>query len=374
MMGYEYHNRKYAQMNTSKYIFLIILFIIPAFALAQQKTKSNRGGVYVVSTGDTTQVVNPVRIGTRNPEAQFLNRGKSPIADSIYDGINSSYNSLEASTLELYKLLEDVERNQPAETTGNTALKYHISVERTKEMRAEKLAKAKADSIMYAKKRSSADELTANYLKFGDKPTYYINNVEVDGELVNQLLPKDILERNVKIKDTASGNPNGEIWFKIKDKAAYDLGLPLYSGRIGTDEEFQVLDYRNAGRSEKKKEDARKNFRSPTVKSQPESRQVETVTTAQPKQSTQTKKSAEPRKNADLRKPVKQQPVEKWNTQEPVKKDAEPVRKVSSVVEQKKDTTATQPPASRSPRTRVRARTVNNEKVEVVDEFQPAAE
>lgn len=326
-------------MGTNKYIYLIILFLLPMLAMAQQKSGSKRSGVYVVSTGDTTQIVNPVRIGTKNPESRFLNRSGNPITDSIYDGISSNYSKLEESTLELYKLLEDVEKNQPAATTGNTALQYKISVEASKRLREEKLAKAKADSMKYARQAMSADELAENLLKYGHQPTYYINGVEVDSNMVNQILSQDILERNVKAENTASGNPNGEIWFKIKDKAAYNLGLPLYSGRIPTDEEFREVDYRDMSRNKQNENLRQRVEQQPTVVKEDYSNR-------------QFKKANPVRtENAAAKEQTQQKP--------PVK------------VEAKKDSTAQQPAR---PRTRVRARTVNNQKVEVIEEYHPTAE
>lgn len=323
----------------------------------QQKPKKG-SGVYVTSTKDTTLIVNPVMIGTKDPEARFLinSRGKNTVTDSIYNGIRSGYNNLEASTLELYKMLEDVEKNQPAATTGNTALGYHPSIAKARQMREEKLAKAKADSIRYARRRASEEDLTERYLRFGDKPTYYVNGVEVGPEVVNRIDGKDIVERDVKILDTTSGNPNGELWFRITDKAAYALNLPLYFGEDMSEEEKELLDPKNAFNAKRGG-----NLRTNTHKDNKEApaNQNENV------RKETTSPSAQPiQRGGSVR---KVQPAGR-----PVIKDFdESQKKTEPVVKEKKDTEKSQP---QSRRTRVRSRTVNNQEVKVEDEYHPTAE
>lgn len=47
-------------------------------------------------------------------------------------------------------------------------------------------------------------------------PTYYINGVEVEKSVVDKLRKGDILSRQVKSRNTQSGNPAGEVWIELK--------------------------------------------------------------------------------------------------------------------------------------------------------------
>lgn len=47
-------------------------------------------------------------------------------------------------------------------------------------------------------------------------PTYYINGVEVDKTVVDKLRKADILSREVRSRNTQSGNPAGEVWIQLK--------------------------------------------------------------------------------------------------------------------------------------------------------------
>ncbi len=78
-------------------------------------------------------------------------------------------------------------------------------------------------------KDPTVEELAVLYIQFGDKPTYYINGVEVPHNLVNQLYPNEVVKREFRTTDTASGNPNGEIWYVVTDRALNRIKIPKES-------------------------------------------------------------------------------------------------------------------------------------------------
>jgi len=47
-------------------------------------------------------------------------------------------------------------------------------------------------------------------------PTYYINGIQVDKGVVDKLRKTDILSREVRSRNTESGNPAGEVWIQLK--------------------------------------------------------------------------------------------------------------------------------------------------------------
>jgi hypothetical protein len=69
----------------------------------------------------------------------------------------------------------------------------------------------------------SEKELISKYLTYGDKPSYFVNNMPVNPEIADLLLPGDVISRDLK---TNTPNPNGEIWLILTEKAMLRLKLP----------------------------------------------------------------------------------------------------------------------------------------------------
>lgn len=202
-------------MNTSRYILFFAFFFITFFAAAQDGRR-----IYVLSTGDTTLVVNKISGGLRDKESQFLFRRSASNAlpkDSVFPNMEVNYKSLEEASYDVNRLLNKVmvEQNKIMQE-GNEGLGFRLSQINRRNMRNEAKARNAYDSIM--SQDHSVEDLMALYARFGNKPTYYINGVEVEEEMVNLLEMRDIIKRTFKTTDTASGNPNGEIWLDVSDR------------------------------------------------------------------------------------------------------------------------------------------------------------
>lgn len=206
-------------MNISKYILFIGLILLPALSYAQRI-----GSKYIVTTGDTTQIVNSVS-GLKSPDAKFLLKKNTAAGDSVLANMSSDYSSLEEALMDVNSLITSVEKDQAHLKTGNTGLSYRLSKMNIEGMQKEKKAKAMADSLLQVQYLQSVEEMARKYEAFGNKPTYFINGINVPQEAVNRLTSSEIVERNIKIQDTSSGNPNGEVWFTVTDKAMRKLGL-----------------------------------------------------------------------------------------------------------------------------------------------------
>ncbi|WP_165024858.1 hypothetical protein [Dysgonomonas sp. ZJ279] len=203
-------------MNTSRNIFLVcIMLLIPVWAMAQiGKTK------IILSTGDTTVLVNNLSSGLQGEKARFLNRDKRFKEEQVFLEMDTKYQSLEEAALDVNKLLDKVAREHTANITVNESLGFRASqVERMKRKK-EVVATSLADSILA---ESTALKLAELYAKFGDRPTYYINGIEVDPVFIDFLRPADVLSRTVKATNTLSGNPNGEIWVQVLPEVAESL-------------------------------------------------------------------------------------------------------------------------------------------------------
>ncbi|MDR2955379.1 MAG: hypothetical protein LBV43_09885 [Prevotella sp.] len=232
-------------MNAIKSIILIfVLTILPLFAFAQfrgnvTKRQSEQIGkrTYITSTGDTTLVVNPLSQGLNNEYTRFLYTDpelSDPELDSIFSDPTSSYSSLEAAALDMNRLLRDIETGQKESKGNNDALAWRIANFNRQVRKKEMEAKEIAEELV--KKDRSVEELAALYVMFGDRPTYYINGVEVPYTVINQLYPNEIIKTDRRTSDTASGNPNGEVWHSVTEKALSRIKLPMAVGYQRPDE------------------------------------------------------------------------------------------------------------------------------------------
>lgn len=206
-------------MNLSKYIILVLIAsLLPFLAYAQKK-----GNKYIVTTKDTTLIVS--NRGEKDPQNKFLFNKMGADADSVSAILKSDYNSLEGALMDIDRLIGQIEKDQILLKTGNTSLAYRLSRANIDSRDKEKRARIIADSIQQEMLKKSADELAQEYVKYGNKPLYFINGTRVQSEVVDRLSPNDVVKRDFIIQNTASGNPNGEVWITVTDKAINKLNL-----------------------------------------------------------------------------------------------------------------------------------------------------
>lgn len=206
-------------MNLSKYIILVLIAsLLPFLAYAQKK-----GNKYIVTTKDTTLIVS--NRGEKDPQNKFLFNKMGEDADSVSAILKSNYNSLEGALMDIDKMIGQIEKDQILLKTGNTSLAYRLSKANIDSRDKEKRARIMADSIQQEMLKKSADELAQEYVKYGNKPLYFINGTKVQSEVVDRLSSSDVVKRDFIIQNTASGNPNGEVWITVTDKAINKLNL-----------------------------------------------------------------------------------------------------------------------------------------------------
>ncbi len=221
-------------MNTSKYIILLSLMLLfPLFAVGQRlkpvtKREAEQIGkkTYKVTTGEVTKVVNTVGSGLDDEYSKFLFRSGNGEADSIFSDINSNYNSLEEAALDIDQLLQEVERERKVNNENNESLAFWIAKKNRDRRKVEKEAQTLAKQIVQKEQEPTVEELALKYVKFGDKPTYYINGLEVPQSIAVQLYPSEVVKRDIIATETASGNPNGEIWYTVTDRALNRIKIP----------------------------------------------------------------------------------------------------------------------------------------------------
>jgi len=220
-------------MNTKKYIPLCLMLLLPLFVSGQiYKSVSKREAeqigkkTYRLSNGEITTIVNTVGSGLADEYSKFLFRKSgNPEADSIFSDLNSEYVNLEEAALDIDKLLREVEFERKTNSDTNEALAFWIA----RRNRERKKKEQEADLIVEnaLKRDPTVEELARLKFRFGNKPTYYINGVEVEQSIANKLYPAEIVKREIRTQDTASGNPNGEVWYTVTDKALDRIKIPL---------------------------------------------------------------------------------------------------------------------------------------------------
>ena len=226
--------KQFYKMNISKYICILCTFaLLPLFAKAQntkpvteRQAKQIGKDIYVTSSGDTTLIVNAISKGLKTKDTQFLFRKKGdPEMDSIFSNRGANYSSLETATLDISRLLQEMELEKEKSKGNNDALSFRLSSKNRDIRKKELEAREISDEIV--KKEHSVQELADLYAVFGDKPTYYINGLEVPQTVINQLYPDEIISKTMRVNDTASGNPNGEVWYMISEKGLNRIKLPI---------------------------------------------------------------------------------------------------------------------------------------------------
>ncbi|QIK59910.1 hypothetical protein G7050_08745 [Dysgonomonas sp. HDW5A] len=127
------------------------------------------------------------------------------------------YKTMEEAALAVEALLEDLRKEQ-AQTTSAGSMSSRLSGGAGRAT----LRKKPATNPSYA--NNNSDNTTTNITnvvdeetsEFGHEPTYFINGKEVDKIEVNRLRKKEIINKEVRTRNTVSGNPNGEVWYEVK--------------------------------------------------------------------------------------------------------------------------------------------------------------
>jgi len=210
-------------MTAKKIIYSIcLLILLPLCVYGQDPSRAPKRKV-VLPSGDTIVTSSKGGNGLLSKEdMKFFKRDTSSLdmlVDSLYN-LSSKYNSLEDAALQVTDLLGEIGTEQD-KSKENQSLSFRLSQQNRGRLQKEK----EAQEIWEENKRDdkSVEDIVESYERFGDKPTYYINGIEVDESIVNHLRPVDIFSRQYKIVNTISRNPNGEIWFEVPSQVAQKL-------------------------------------------------------------------------------------------------------------------------------------------------------
>ena len=202
--------------NTNKHRIILLLTIaaMPLLGFAQIGKK-----IIPLSSGEKTIQVKPTVTGAESKELR-----RSP-NDSMFYDMNTEYKTLEDAAYDLTKTMRDIEESQKVVEKKNDALGYLIAKGNVTKLKEIKATEVKIDSLQIFTKPESAEELLSLRERYGNRPTFYINGIEVNEKLTYKLRPVEVLSRRVRTTQTASGNPNGEVLYEVPDATVYRLGL-----------------------------------------------------------------------------------------------------------------------------------------------------
>lgn len=148
---------------------------------------------------------------------------KSTSKKSVFDKKPSKYKTMEEAALAVEALLESLKKDQ-VQNSNSGSMSTRLANGANKAILRKKAisdgALSPSNNSQNTSNRNSSQPSTyidSNvYSAFGDEPTYYINGVRVNKEEVDKLNKKDIVNREIRTKNTISGNPNGEVWYEIR--------------------------------------------------------------------------------------------------------------------------------------------------------------
>lgn len=115
-----------------------------------------------------------------------------------YDSLEDSFNAVQA-------LIDKIESKSSSNKLPNSLKNDHQTIPQSEDNQ----------NVNFMKENNvpSSEDL---YKKFGDDPSYFVNGILVNKEDAEKITPREIISREVKTRNTTTGNPNGEIWIKTK--------------------------------------------------------------------------------------------------------------------------------------------------------------
>lgn len=203
-------------IKANKYLILIILLLL-SVALSAQVARRK----YVTRTGDTTVVVMTGSTGLYGEDARFLLDQKA--SDDFLEK-RSRYNRLKDAVLETEQVAVIVGEEYKENNPNSGSLGFRAAQENVRLLQK----KREADKVVKDKEINSnvsVAELAFMREKFGDKPSYFVNGVPVEASTASRIPRNSILSRELKVSNTTTGNPNGEVWMVIGAQAFDRLGL-----------------------------------------------------------------------------------------------------------------------------------------------------
>lgn len=138
-----------------------------------------------------------------------------------YEKRQPQYKSIEEAALAVEEMIDELKKKQSQTTTAKSMSSRLSTGANRAALRKKPLSNSTMNASGYGYTDTSAQPKPAETVQapdndWGEEPTYYINGTEVERADVEQLKKKDIVNKQFKIRNTTSGNPNGEVWYEVQ--------------------------------------------------------------------------------------------------------------------------------------------------------------
>ncbi len=185
-------------------------------AITNQQTKNN----LVKASTPSPSTTSTTNIKLTSPDSNKTGKTTSTaLKGSIFDKSRqpAQYRTMEEAALAVEALLDDLRKKQ-TQTSGAGSMSSRLAGGAGRATLRKKSATNSSfqDATDYTSENSSTTIVDESASEFGSEPTYYINGKEVGKTEINKLRKKEIISREVRTRNTVSGNPNGEVWYEVK--------------------------------------------------------------------------------------------------------------------------------------------------------------
>jgi len=178
----------------------------------------------VEATTTIAETISPEEAEEVRPSAKSTVTSKK----SIFEKNPSKYKNMEEAALAADALLEQLKKEQ-AQSSGSGSMSSRIargaggrSTLRKQVLLDESIMNDNSYDNSSGYNNSSSTTSQSNRTQTiiepeeYDIPTYYINGQRVDKAEVDALNKKDIISREIRTRNTVSGNPAGEVWYEVR--------------------------------------------------------------------------------------------------------------------------------------------------------------
>lgn len=148
---------------------------------------------------------------------------------SVFDRKRESqYKTLEEAALAVEALLEDLKKDQQTQSGSagsmsarlsrgaNKSLRKEASTPIIKSSNSKPTETSKPTTVSPPSKKVQENPKNSVSDETDNLPSYFINGQQVEKIDIDRLRKKDIISKEVRIRNTVTGNPNGEVWYEVK--------------------------------------------------------------------------------------------------------------------------------------------------------------
>ncbi|MEN9918679.1 MAG: hypothetical protein RL662_1115 [Bacteroidota bacterium] len=157
------------------------------------------------------------------PQLKEISVRKTSSKKSVFEKKPSQYKDMEEAALAVEALLDKLKKEQSQNSSSGSMSSRLSNGAKSTLRKQDKVSRSTTittstpfeDTSLPILDNTLEEDIVSTELS--EEPTYYVNGKQVDRLTINKLRKKDIINREVRTRNTASGNPNGEVWYEVKE-------------------------------------------------------------------------------------------------------------------------------------------------------------